>query len=194
MAARLNPARGAARTISGRSGLLLAVLLLVAACGSGAPSPPTVRPSGGLAIVPAEAGLSPAEASAVVALRGALAPLGLQLSAVAQAVQPAEPVGFAAVPRVVYRIELADPDQGYVLLYDFPTAAAAAEGAVQLGTFLASGPGQASYPVDARFSVAQFGSAVVFTWWSAQRASDTARAEAAFGAVAGVGQPVPVVR
>jgi hypothetical protein len=177
-----------------RSGLLLAAALLVAACGGAAPSPSSVRPSGSLAIVPPEAGLSPAQASAVVALRGALAPLGLQLSPVARPVQPAEPVSLAAVPRVVYRIELADPDQGFVLLYDFPTAAGAAAGAGQLGAFLASGPGQASYPVDARFSVAQVGSTVALTWWSAQRASDPARSEAAFTAVAGIGQAVPVVK
>jgi len=179
---------------AGRVGLLLCALLLATACGGTVPSSPAGGAGGNPSIVPPESGLSPAEASAVVALRTALAPLGLQLSPVAEPVRPAEPAGFAAVPRVVYRIELADPDQGFVLLYDFPTSAAAASAAAQLAGFLSSGPGQAAYPVDAQFSVTQLGSAVAFTWWSAQRSSDPARAEAAFTAVSGVGQAVPVVR
>lgn len=176
---------------------LLAATLLVASCGAAAPTGAAMTPAGSgpsPAIVPPEAGLTSAEAASVALLRTALVPLGLQLSSVAKPVQPSEPLALLAVPRVVYRIELADPDQGYVFIYDFPDGAAAAGGARQLAQFLGSGLGLATYPGDAQFSVSQAGSNVIFTWWSAQRSSDPARAGAAFRAVASVGQAVPITR
>jgi len=144
--------------------------------------------------VPPESGLSAAEATTVTALRQRLAGAGFQLSAVAQPVEPAVPTAFASVPNVVYRIELADPDQGFVLIYDFPDPTAASAGAGTLARFVGSGFGQTTYPADAVFSVASLGADVVFTWWSPSRASDPAAAQAAFLAVAAVGNPVPVTK
>ena len=118
------------RTASGRpTAAILAVILAAACAGCGAtPATSAPAPGGSVAIVPAEPGLSASEATTVTLLRRSLATGGFQLSPVNQPVQPAVPTVFATTPLVVYRVELADPDQGFVLIYDFaaPSAAAAA--------------------------------------------------------------------
>jgi hypothetical protein len=175
----------------------LAAIGLAAAClgcGGAAPTPSAPAPLSSVAIVAAEAGLSVSEATTVTRLRQQLAAAGLQLSAVNQPVQPAVPLSFAAVPVVVYRMELADPDQGFVLIYDFPDAAAAAAGAMALAHFVSSGFGQTTYPVDAVFSITSLGADVIFSWWSPSRASDPALTQAAFQRVASVGSAVTVTK
>lgn len=175
--------------------LILGVALAVACAGcSAAPATTPPPPNGSVAIVPPEAGLSAAEATSVTLLRRSLATGGFQLSPVSQPVQPAVPVMFATVPVVVYRVELADPDQGFVLIYDFPAPSAAAAGAAALAGFVGSGFGETTYPGDAVFSVAWLGADVIFTWWSPSRASDPAVTQAAMGLVAVVGTAVPVTR
>jgi len=176
-------------------GAILAVGLAVACAACGAAPVTTPPPPGGsVAIVPAEPGLSAAEATSVTLLRRSLASGGFQLSPVNQPVQPAVPTSFGATPVVVYRIELADPDQGFVLIYDFPTPSAADTAASDLARFLASGFGQTTYPVDAEFSVASLGADVIFTWWSPGQASDPSVTQAAVALVAVVGITVPVIK
>jgi hypothetical protein len=184
---------GTARRLPTRA--ILGVLLVMACAGCGAaPATTSPLPGGSVAIVPAEPGLSASEATTVTLLRHSLATGGFQLSPVSQPVQPAVPTSFAADPMVVYRVELADPDQGFVLIYDFPAPAAAAAGATALARFVGSGFGQTTYPVDAVFSVASLGADVIFTWWSPGRASDPAVTQAAMALVAAVGTAVPVTK
>lgn len=171
----------------------LALAGLCAGCASTA-TPTSPGPAASVAIVPAEAGLTAAEATSVTLLRRSLAAGGYQLSPVSQPVQPAVPNSFAAVPVVVYRVELADPNQGFVLIYDFPAPAAAAAGATALAAFVGSGFGQTTYPADAVFSVASLGADVIFTWWSPGQASDPAVTQAAMARVAAVGTVAPVTK
>jgi hypothetical protein len=175
--------------------VLLALCLSVAcvACGS-SPASTAPTPPGSIAIVAPEPGLSASEATSVTLLRQSLAAGGFQLSPVNEPVQPAVPLAFETVPVVVYRIELADPDQGFVLIYDFPAPPAAAAGATSLAHFVGSGFGQTTYPLDALFSVASLGADVIFTWWSPGRASDPAVTGAAIARVAAVGTAVPVTK
>jgi len=174
---------------------ILAIILAAACAGCGAaPATSAPAPGGSVAIVPAEPGLSASEATTVTLLRRSLATGGFQLSPVSQPVQPAVPTLFATTPMVVYRIELADPDQGFVLIYDFAAPPAAAAGATALARFVGSGFGQTTYPLDAEFSVASLGADVIFTWWSPARASDPGATQAAIGLVAAVGTAVPVTK
>ncbi len=174
---------------------ILAVILAVTCAGCGvAPAILPPAPGGSVAIVPAEPGLSASEATTVTLLRRSLATGGYQLSPVNQPVQPAVPTVFATTPLVVYRVELADPDQGYVLIYDFAAPTAAAAAATALARFVGSGIGQTTYPLDAQFLVASLGADVIFTWWSPGRSSDPAVTQAAIGLVAAVGTTVPVTK
>ncbi len=164
-----------------------------AGCGS-TPASTAPVPVGSVAILAPEPGLTASVASSVTLLRQNLAAGGFQLSPVNEPVQPAVPLAFGTVPVVVYRIELADPDQGFVLIYDFPAPPAAAAGATSLARFVGSGFGQTAYPSDALFSVASLGADVIFTWWSPGRASDPAVTQAAIARVAAVGTAAPVTK
>ncbi|HEX5465868.1 MAG TPA: hypothetical protein VFW92_04240 [Candidatus Limnocylindrales bacterium] len=133
-------------------------------------------------------------AAAAQRLQTTLQAQGFRLDLMNPPARPAEPVGLDRTPRSVYRVDLADPDTGIVVIYDLADAAVAANAAHTLAAYLASGFGQTNFPLDAQFAVAQVGPTVVMTWWAASRTSDPTAAERAFDAVASVGQPVPVTK
>jgi ABC-type sugar transport system substrate-binding protein len=130
----------------------------------------------------------------VAALEAAVATVASRLEVPAGAYRPSEPQALLQVPRAVLRVDLADPDEGYVVIYRAGDAAGAASLAADLAAYLGTGLGLTNYPADTRFSVALVGHAVVFTSWSPGRSSDRERGEAVFEALASVGQPVEVVR
>jgi hypothetical protein len=125
-------------------------------------------------------------------LASALAATGLGLEAPVAAYRPSEPRSLVTTPRAVLRATLADPTDGHVIVYDLPDEAAARAAAQDLADYLGSGFGQTNFPPDAQFSVAVAGDTVVFTWWSRAAASDPAASEAAFTALATVGEGVEV--
>jgi hypothetical protein len=92
------------------------------------------------------------------------------------------------------RADLADPDDGFVVIYDLADADTAMDRAQDLATYLGSGFGQTNYPADAQFSVGVVGSTVVFTWWARRRASDPEKGEAVFDAIGTVGDRVDVLK
>lgn len=179
---RRHAVRGAAAAV--------AALLALGACFASSP----VNQPAGTPVPTPQASLSTQVAGTLSLAREALARAGLQLNAPIQPYRPAEPAGLALVQRAVFQESLADPDQGYVVVYDLPDAATATERGRELAAFLGSGFGQTNYPLDAQFAVSQVGGTLLFTWWSANRASNDALAEAGFKAVASVGQPIPVVK
>ncbi|MFI5255589.1 MAG: hypothetical protein ACHQ15_09050, partial [Candidatus Limnocylindrales bacterium] len=128
--------------------LALAVLLaaLLSGCGHGI----TV---GGLGATPSDAATplgSPttAMASTLAALQDALATEGFSLGPPGQAYRPSEPASFVRVPRALFRVPFAVPDDGFVIVYEFTDAAGAAAGAGTLADYLASGNGQTTFPAD----------------------------------------------
>lgn len=170
----------------------LAALLLFAGCfaPSGGDQPGPAGPS----LPTPQVSLSTQVDGTVSLVRQALAQAGLQLNPPVTAYRPSEPAGLATSPRAVFQESVADPDQGYVLIYDLSDTATATDRGKELAAYLGSGFGQTNYPLDAQFAISQVGGTLVFTWWSASRSSNDALAEAAFSAVASVGQPIPVVK
>jgi hypothetical protein len=128
------------------------------------------------------------------ALRSAVSAVGQRIELTSSPYRPSEPASLVEVPRAVLRPDLADADDGFVVVYLAPDAGTAATLAADLAAYLGSGLGQTNYPADTRFSVAVLGDTVVFTSFSAGRSSDPDRAERVFEAVAGVGQPVEVAK
>lgn len=96
------------------------------------------------------------------------------------------------VQRAALQVDLGVPDQNYVLVYEFTDPDSAATHARDMARYLAGGYGQTNYPPDAQFAVSQFGSTVVFAWWSPARSSNPTSARAAFALISRFGQPVPV--
>jgi hypothetical protein len=128
------------------------------------------------------------------ALRVAVSGVGERLALTASPYRPSEPASLVEVPRAVLRADLADADDGFVVVYQASDAAAATTLAADLAAYLGSGLGQTNYPADTRFSVAVLDDTVIFTSFSSGRSSDPERAERVFDAVAGVGQPVEVAK
>jgi hypothetical protein len=162
-------------------------VLCVAACGSseGAPAPTVGGPT-------PQASLSGRIEGTVAAIRAALDAEGIRLSPPTIPYRPAEPPEVESAPRAVLQADVADPRAGYVTVYETGSAEDARRIGDAMASFLESGFGRTNYPLDARFSLGQVGSTLVFTWFSPERADDPGRAEMAFDAIAGVGQPIPV--
>lgn len=167
-----------------------AALLTLAGCG-GAQSD---QANGGQPLPTPQESSSTAVAGTITLLTSALAGRGYQMFPPIAPYRPSEPASLTQTPRTVFQVSGADADQGYVVIYSFPTEAAAAVAGAELASYVASGFGQTNFPTDAQFSVSQVGSTLVFTWYSGARASDPVRTREAFFAIQTVGQPFPVVK
>jgi hypothetical protein len=138
--------------------------------------------------------LTPTVAATAGLLRGALEDVGLRLEPAVAPVRPSEPASLSTAPRAALRAALADPAEGFVVIYDLADEAEARERAADLAEYLRSGFGQSNYASDTRLSVAVVDDTLVFAWWSPSRSSDREAGERAFDAIALVGDPVEVVR
>jgi hypothetical protein len=168
---------------------LLAATLALSACTS--PDRPTVQADE----VPLPTPLRSFEATVaatVGAVEAALGAIGERLEVPARAYRPSEPQALLQVPRVIRRAALADPDDGFVVIYDADGAGEASRLAQVLADYVASGFGQTNYVADTQFLVSVLGDTVVFTTWSRRRSDDPERAEAVFEAVGSVGARVEV--
>ena len=127
-------------------------------------------------------------------LRGALAEAGFGLEQTMTPVRPSEPASLVMTPRAALRASLAEPDEGFVIIYDLADAAEARTRADELAAYLESGFGQSNFTADTRFSVAVVDDTLVFTWWTPSHSSDQESGEAVFEAISRVGDPVEVAR
>jgi len=164
-------------------------MLALAACAS--PDRPTVVPD--QVELPTPLGSFDASVErSVAAVEAALLASGERLGMPAGAYRPSEPESLLQTPRVLRRVELADPDDGFVVIYEADSRGAALDQAAELADYLESGFGQTNFAADTQFSVSTFEDTVVFTTWSQRRSDDPERAEAAFEAIATVGTPVEI--
>jgi len=175
-----------------RIGFVALLALAITACapassGQQGGQPPTPR-------VTPQSSFSPQIEGTVALLRSALAARAMRLDPPIVPYRSGEPAALASVPRAVLQIDVGDPSGGYVVIYELPDGGTAATRGAEFADYLESGFGQTNYPLDAQFSLTQVGGTIVFTWWSAERAADRARAQAAFEAVGSVGQEIPIVK
>jgi hypothetical protein len=172
-----------------RAALLLASVLLLAACAS--PDRPTVQAEEVALPTPMRT-FDASVGATITALEAAAATVGERLEAPAGAYRPSEPEALLQVPRVVRRVALADPDDGYVIVYEAASSGEAIRLADELADYVGSGFGQTNYVADTQFSVSVLADTIVFTTWSQRRSDDPERAEAVFEALGRVGSPVEV--
>jgi hypothetical protein len=108
-------------------------------------------------------------AALVVALGGQ----SLILTDSQAAVRPAEAALFAAAPRALYQVTLpADPDKGFIHVYEFADPARAAAAAAEQQAYLATGPGRVQTPQGTVTTIRQVGSTVVYYQWLPNAAKD----------------------
>lgn len=169
--------------------LAVAGMLALAACAS--PDRPSVVPDDVELPTPMRS-FDASVQRTVAAVEAALIASGERLGLPAGAYRPSEPGSLLQTPRVVRRAELADADDGYVVIYATGSRGAALDHAAELADYIESGFGQTNFPADTQFSVSTLEDTVIFTSWSQRRSDDPERAEAAFDAIAAVGTPVEI--
>ena len=185
----LAPGTGRRRAVGAAT--LLAFVAALNACAS------AERPSVQADVVPLPTPLqswAPSTASVIAELGASVSGVGHRLDAPMAAYRPSEPASLLQAPRVVLRADLADPGDGFVVVYDAPDGEQASSWGRELAAYLGSGFGQANFTPDTQFSVAVRDDVVIFTSWSPGRSSDAASAESVFDAVAAVGDPIEVVK
>ena len=122
-----------------------------------------------------------------------LATAGLPLLHPPSPVRPGESPLLTAAPRTVGQVILpADPDHGFIVLYEFPDPASAYTAAQQQAAYIGGGEGRIQFLPDSQFTLRQNGSCVLFYTWAPSvstdpRSPDIATALQTFG----VGIPVP---
>jgi hypothetical protein len=162
----------------------LALCGMLAGCGAGAEVAVTPGPSPAASVA-----LSTTLLAARAQVFAVLAASQLQVTDARTPYRPGESPALAASPRTVIQVTLpAAPDPGYVVIYDLTDPGLAAGAAQELADYLASGPGRIQFPGDARFTIRQVGSAVVFHHWSPSGSADPESERAIETALATIGQ------
>jgi hypothetical protein len=151
--------------------LTAAASVAIAGCGVGAPNiapvtfpPQSFGPSG------ASTG---AAASTRAAISQALGVRRLQLRDAQVAIRPPESPLLAVASRLVVQAVVPnDPTHGFISIYEFPDAAAAAQAGSEQASYVASGPGRVQFTADTRFVIRQLGPTIVFFTWAPGGTSD----------------------
>jgi hypothetical protein len=168
MAAGLTPRRHARAA----AGVVLGGLtLLVAGCaptGTAVASAPSVVASAGPqgttggAVVQTRAELVRALGTKNLVLQDSQAPF-----------RPPEDARFTVTPRALYQVILPQaPEEGFIVVYDFPDPTAAAEAARDQAAYLATGPAKVQSAFGARHILRLVGSTVVLYSWVPDGAVD----------------------
>jgi hypothetical protein len=152
------------------AGAALAVVLVAGGCGVGASRevvtfpPETVGPA---------ATVSPAVLQTRAIIAAVLAPLQIQLADARDPFRPGESPRVAAAPRAVYQAILpADPTGGQIVVYEFRDAGAAVDAGNELAGYLGTGAGRIQFPVDARQTIRQVGTTLIFYTWAPSTSPD----------------------
>ena len=172
MAARVNPV--IYRPCRARLWLalpgLVAVMLVLAACGFGASGVPrSVAP----ATVEPAATVSAAVGQTRAAIASALAGVQIELQDSTQPFRNAESRRLAAAPRAVYQAILPDdPDGGYIVVYEFRDSAAAVDAGNEFAGYLGTGSGRIQFPLDAQHAIRELGTTLIVYSWAPSTSPD----------------------
>jgi len=183
MAARLTTAR--------RTALALAATLLVAGCAGSAGD---VAPSVGVVVTEGPTRtVGPAVAQTRTELVQALGTKNLVLQDSQAQFRPPEDPTFTTTPRALYQVILPKaPQEGFIVVYEFGDAAAAAQAAAAQAAYLATGPAKVQSPFGARHIIRLVGSTVVQYSWVPAGAEDPLQPDIQTALeTLGTGVPVP---
>ena len=178
-----------------RAALVVAALVvaaLVAGCGIGANGSPA-------SFAPPNVGPSATVTGATAQTRGEIAsalasvPSGIQFGDATRPYRPPESGRLRDAARAVYQVVLPEqPDGGYIVVYEFPDAAAAVDAGNEEAGYLGTGPARVNCPRDAPHVLRQLGPTLVLFTWSPSDPAATAEGDvaAALGRL-GIGFSVP---
>jgi hypothetical protein len=149
--------------------LAIATVLVLAGC-AGMDANPSLGPAATSIGSPAIGASAEATRQAVF---GALGRQNLIVAPTASPFRPPESRPLAAAPRNVYQVTLPSaPDEGFIVVYELPTEAAAIAAAGAQRDYLASGPGRVQAPPGTDHVIQQLGSTVIVYDWAPGEATD----------------------
>jgi hypothetical protein len=107
--------------------------------------------------------------------------------------RPPENARFTTTPRALYQVILPKaPDQGFIVVYEFPDPTTAAQAAREQAAYLATGPAKVQSPFGTRHIIRLVGSTVVLYSWVPQGAVDPLQPDIQTALESlGTGVPVP---
>jgi hypothetical protein len=166
MAARMRGARTGAAVLAAAAVLALGL----AACAPGDGPTLATFPAGSLG---PEGTAGQAAAQTRIELVRVLGERNLVLRDTEAPFRPPENVTFTTTPRAIYQVVLPNaPTEGFIVVYEFPDATAAAEAAADQAAYLASGPARVQSAFGSRHIMRLVGSTVVLYSWVPEGASD----------------------
>jgi hypothetical protein len=177
--------------MAARLTVTVAAAMLVAACApSGAPAPTSLpaAPSVG----PART-VGPVVAQTRADLVRVLGTKNLVLQDSQASFRPPEDARFTTTPRALYQVILPQaPQEGFIVVYEFPDPTVAAEAASAQAAYLATGPAKVQSAFGARHIIRLVGSTVVMYSWVPEGVEDPLQPDiqAALETL-GTGVPVP---
>jgi hypothetical protein len=135
----------------------------------------------------------PAAAQTRVELVRVLGERNLVLRDTEAAFRPPEDVTFTTTPRAIYQVILPNaPTEGFIVVYEFPDATAAAEAAARQAAYLASGPARVQSPFGSRHVMRLVGSTVILYSWVPEGVADDLQPEIQPALeTLGTGVPIP---
>lgn len=127
------------------------------------------------------------------AIRSALSTVAVQLGESSRPFRPPESARLRSAPRAVYQVVLPDqPDAGFIVVYEFPDAAAATDAGNEEAGYLGTGPARVEAPVGTQYVLRALGpTLIVFPWLPAASSDATTANVAAALSTIGIGFAVP---
>jgi len=171
--------------------LALAATIVLAACGPAAGP----APSGG-AVLPSQGptrSVGPAVGQTRAELVRVLGTKNLVLQDSQAPFRPPENTEFTTAPRGLFQVILPQaPQEGFIVVYEFPDATTASAAASAQAAYLATGPAKVQSPFGTRHIIRLVGSTVVLYSWVPEGAEDPLQPDiqAALETL-GTGVPVP---
>jgi hypothetical protein len=161
--------------VPARLGLFaLVALFALAGCG--------IAANGSTASIPAPSIGPPTTVTGATAqTRGeivaALTAVAIQLGDATRPYRPPESGRLRDAPRAVYQVVFPNqPDAGYVVVYEFPDAAAAVDAGNEEAGYLGTGPARVNFPRDEQHALRQVGPTLILFSWSPSDADATTEA------------------
>ncbi len=186
----MNPGRSVGRAIAPgvRLVAIVGLSVVLVACGVAA-TRVTLPPAPSAA-----ASYPPQVADTRRLIADALGRDGLTLQDASQPFRPPESPSMTGASRGVFQVVLpADPIHGFLVVYAFRDAAAAATAARDQAAYIGSGPGRIQFPPDTQSVIRQVDATVIVYSWSPANSTDPLAAGIATD-LATVGIEVPIPR
>jgi len=172
------------------AGLLAVASTTLVGCGLGANGSPAPVPT---ASVGPSVTAGPAVAQTRGSIAAALGGVAVQLGDAKTPYRPAESFRLRNAPRAVYQVVLPDqPDAGYIVVYEFPDAAAAVDAGNEEAGYLGTGNGRVQFPLGTQHVLRELGpTLILFSWLPSASSDPTAGNVAQALSRLGIGFTVP---